>query len=692
MTATWIDSALVPLVLGMVEWSFRWCMLAFPLIVLFSFRPPKSAQIRHLLLFVCLAIGIVSPILPRFGSGLTIHSLSLRSVPSETDALSVVDSPAESLSLPHATESAPVSEPAAMHGKNSSPAIGMTRWIVVCVSVLWMVGVVAGLARILAGLGMIHRIRRSAIPLTDQCNDELADAIQSSGIRRRFAVGGHAVIQTPFTMPGIMPMIVVPANWSEWPSEHRRAAWIHELAHVARFDDWSKVGLEFVRSIFWFHPLVIWMIVRVDQERELICDEATVFGGIRADDLAAMLIGHCRAQAHSNLYPTLPFLQPKTIKVRVSLLLQNSPGREEKRMYVGSKLFVSIMAAVIFGAIGAVRIRALAAQPVNVLPTPSQMLPDEKKSEGDKKTTATTPQKQPAAAVVLHGTLTDEKGDPLPGVKVQLYSGVATRFEGQNATTDSKGTYRFEPLSTGAYFRREKDEPWDFYIGIRLVHDTHVCADGMSWHDITVSTKPGHSQKQDFKMVPGGKVTGTIVDAKTKMPLKLDLRLLSPVSNDRGHNVKYSAYLPSDENGRFTSPSLFPGEYTIDVNATTLRYPLLGQVKVEAKKTVEVNFSASLPRQITGKVVDENAKPVNGAYATILLPQTKEWTIERGRVIKGGSESWSHTYEEGTFKLAVLPGLESADTVVVAHKKFGSATISIRDLDANKPVVLKSEP
>jgi hypothetical protein len=48
---------------------------------------------------------------------------------------------------------------------------------------------------------------------------------------------------------------MVPTNSTDWSADDRRAALLHELTHVANFDDWAGVAEEFVRAAFCLEQL-----------------------------------------------------------------------------------------------------------------------------------------------------------------------------------------------------------------------------------------------------------------------------------------------------------------------------------------------------------------------------------------------------------------------------------------------------
>jgi hypothetical protein len=63
------------------------------------------------------------------------------------------------------------------------------------------------------------------------------------------------------------------------------------------------------------------------------------------------------------------------------------------------------------------------------------------------------------------------------------------------------------------------------------------------------------------------------------------------IGSPLGRNPRFHVYACTDDEGRFTSEPLFPGEYVTDVNSAELGMPVIGKVQIEAKKTLEMEFS-----------------------------------------------------------------------------------------------------
>ncbi len=195
---------------------------------------------------------------------------------------------------------------------------------------------------------------------------------------------------------------------------------------------------------------------------------------------------------------------------------------------------------------------------------------------------------------ILRGRVTDESDNPISDVRVVLYSGIATRWRGQDTMTNAQGEYRFDPLKTGARMMPD-DGPSQWYTGVKFNHATHVPADGNSWRDIRVPMVEGHEEILDLRMTRGGKVSGIVMDAESGEPSpELDLRIHHGLTGG-DKNGSFLNYVTTDKRGRFLSDAIYPGQYVIDINDNDYqgkyKYPKIGKVVVQAGETTEVRLS-----------------------------------------------------------------------------------------------------
>lgn len=296
------------------------------------------------------------------------------------------------------------------------------------------------------------------------------------------------------------------------------------------------------------------------------------------------------------------------------------------------------------------------------------------------------------AAPALQGRITDEAGRPLRGAKVIHYGGMATRWKIAEAETDVDGRYRIDSVQSTTV-QDAKTGRSDQYVGVRVEHPTHVEADGRSRRDLRIPGNAGHVETLDLKLTPAGRIVGLLNDPRTGRPLaKLDLRIMTPAGS-HGHGVTFQTYATTDDRGRFRSAGLFPGEYDVEANSTTLDYPRLGRLTVEPGKETTATFdTVALPRVISGRIVDAAGNPLDGVEVTLLAPKdsqieprgpadftnvrTRAWTIFR--------PTW-----QDQFELAFLPGLEASRFVLATDKELGWAKIPVASLERGEPIRLR---
>jgi hypothetical protein len=291
----------------------------------------------------------------------------------------------------------------------------------------------------------------------------------------------------------------------------------------------------------------------------------------------------------------------------------------------------------------------------------------------------------------LQGRVTDQAGKPLADAKIILYAGMATRWKIDETNSDADGHYRFDDVRS-SMIKDAKEDRWDYNVGVRVEHSTHVEADGRSWRDIRIPGVAGHVETLDLKLTPAGHIEGLLKDSKTGEPLKkLDLRIMTPVKS-HGHGSTFHAYATTDDQGRFRSISLFPGEYDVEANSPTLDYPVIGQVKVEPGKVKSVTFDAvSLPRVIGGRVIDAEGKPLDGVEVTLLEPKDSGVEIDgKAGYSKVRTRAWTifRPKWQERFELAFLPGLEEARFVLAFHKELGWAKVPVESLEKDEPIRL----
>jgi len=80
----------------------------------------------------------------------------------------------------------------------------------------------------------------------------------------------------PVTFGALRPVVLLPYALQDADVAAQRAVVAHELHHVRRHDWLWTISEECVRSAFWFHPAIWWLISRVQLARETVVDELSI--------------------------------------------------------------------------------------------------------------------------------------------------------------------------------------------------------------------------------------------------------------------------------------------------------------------------------------------------------------------------------------------------------------------------------
>ncbi len=83
-------------------------------------------------------------------------------------------------------------------------------------------------------------------------------------------------ISMPLTIGIFSKKMFVPTQWDNWSSECRKMILHHELAHIKRKDGLVQILQIIVQAVYFFHPLVWILNSRINQYREMACDDASV--------------------------------------------------------------------------------------------------------------------------------------------------------------------------------------------------------------------------------------------------------------------------------------------------------------------------------------------------------------------------------------------------------------------------------
>jgi beta-lactamase regulating signal transducer with metallopeptidase domain len=152
----------------------------------------------------------------------------------------------------------------------SSELPGVIDWWRVPV-VLVGFGTFLFLTRFIFMMRKVRWIRRASRPIENALWNEWRQR------DRRKAVLSHSdLVRVPLTIGFGKPVVILPSGWHTWEESTLRHVLVHEWTHITRHD-WAIASFAaFVKSVFWFNPLVWWIERKLSSLSEQASDEASV--------------------------------------------------------------------------------------------------------------------------------------------------------------------------------------------------------------------------------------------------------------------------------------------------------------------------------------------------------------------------------------------------------------------------------
>ena len=180
-----------------------------------------------------------------------------------------------------------------------------TNWTPALLLAIYTAGALILAARVAVGWIALRRVVRDSV--------EIEQEVRLS-----------AAVTVPVTVGILHPLILLPANSTEWPLGKRRAVLEHERAHVRRRDPLIAVLAALNRCLFWFHPLAWWLERHLASLAEHAADDASIlatgdrqtYAEVLIDVAAALPAGGARVA-----FSAVPMARNTRLTARVERIL-----------------------------------------------------------------------------------------------------------------------------------------------------------------------------------------------------------------------------------------------------------------------------------------------------------------------------------------------------------------------------------
>lgn len=197
---------------------------------------------------------------------------------------------------------------------------------------IWLSGAVVSLSMLAVGLLRLRRVASAGTPLTGRLAAMAADVQSAIGLRRRVALLQTEHPALPLTCGALRPKVLLPSSASQWSDDRARVVLRHELAHIARGDWLTQITAEYLRTVYWFNPL-LWIACRwLREDSERACDDAVLSAGVEPADYASHLLELARNAAALRARAALAIARSSGLEGRVSAMLNPRTARHPLRL------------------------------------------------------------------------------------------------------------------------------------------------------------------------------------------------------------------------------------------------------------------------------------------------------------------------------------------------------------------------
>lgn len=234
-----------------------------------------------------------------------------------------------------------VSAPPPAPGATAAAAAGID-WVAAA-QVVMLLGISIRAGWIAVGMARLRSMRKGAEGAVDGF-DELRQAISA-----RAPILWSSKVRHPVTFGVLKPVVLLPIALKGADPAAQRAVVAHELHHVKRRDWGWVVAEEIVRSVFWFHPAMWWLVSRVQLSRETVVDELSILATNARRTYLDTLLAFAD---DTGLAPSPAFSARRHLFHRI-MLLSKEGEMSSIRVAVGSCVLVLALGASAWGAVGA---------------------------------------------------------------------------------------------------------------------------------------------------------------------------------------------------------------------------------------------------------------------------------------------------------------------------------------------------
>ena len=194
--------------------------------------------------------------------------------------------------------------------------------------IIWLAGaVVIGIYLIVSDLALWRIVKRDR-PLVNQSMLELFEECKAQmGIQSLVAVVPSEKVRSPGLFGFVRPRLLLPLEMLYTATrQEMRYVFLHELAHLKRYDIYLGWLTSLLQVLHWFNPLIWFAFYRMRADRELACDALvlTQTGQDKSQEYGGAILGLVRRFSRLRPLPAMAgIMESKSqLKRRIAMITQ----------------------------------------------------------------------------------------------------------------------------------------------------------------------------------------------------------------------------------------------------------------------------------------------------------------------------------------------------------------------------------
>ncbi|HSP70096.1 MAG TPA: M56 family metallopeptidase [Bryobacteraceae bacterium] len=142
---------------------------------------------------------------------------------------------------------------------------------------IWAAFSLLRLAQMVRSYRYLRGITRRSHAVTAEWRVNFDYWVLACGIDRPIRLLVSNEIVSPMAVGFRKPAVIVPGTLlSEFSVAEMDHVILHELAHIARRDDWTNLFARVIGALLPIHPVAVWVVKRIEMDREIACDDWVV--------------------------------------------------------------------------------------------------------------------------------------------------------------------------------------------------------------------------------------------------------------------------------------------------------------------------------------------------------------------------------------------------------------------------------